>query len=116
VYTPNQDAAKIQVMHFPTAILLAIERRHGPLHGLMLNKVDQWRWRRQLTTITEKPAVSHFSTLRVIHEHILMTSLEHTSPKTVMDLKVAWQKAGDAFSTIATKKEHLWLANNCFNV
>lgn len=109
---PIRGHAKIQAMYLATDLLTAIERRHGPLHAILINWADQWRWKRQLAAIAKNPMRLRFSTLRVIHERILATTLEYTSPEALRTVKAAWQEASDAMANVADANELIWLANN----
>ena len=103
-------------MYTASNFLTTLERRHGPLHGLVSNWANQWRWKRQLAAMTNAPAAHHFPTLQVIHARIHETSLDYTSPDTLRVLQATWQQASDALARVVDEADGRWLATNRFSV
>lgn len=95
-------------------ILPLIERRHGPLHGLIVAKVDQWRWSRQLRAITAAPRASQFGQLQHLHALIGSLTLEFIGIRARLDMRLAWQHASDAMQNVVAENERAWLAKNRF--
>lgn len=95
-------------------LLPLIERRHGPLHELIVAKVDQWRWARQLRAMAQTPNAAQFGALQNLHALIGGLSLEFIGVRARLDMRLAWQKASDAMYGIVSDNDRVWLMHNRF--
>lgn len=101
-------------MYLATDLLIAIERRHGPMHAILINWADQWRWKRQLAAIAKAPRLSKLGTLQMLHSRIESTTLEYTSPEALAELKRIWQSASNTMLSIADGNDAAWLKAHRF--
>ena len=97
-------------------ILTAVEHRHGPLHGLIVNWADQWRWKRQLASMVRNPSPLRFGELQMLHERIGSLTLEYTTSEDTAALKKAWSTASASMFTVVHFNDRIWLERNQFKL